>query len=302
MITSRIFFTPISTIKPVWSNILKNSRFLLGYLRLVLRTILFLLVLSTMVLFSMLLRIIIIFTGKWRYIQINTKYIIRGTANILLRILGVKISKPRDQNLLDSIIVANHWGYIDSLILMAASPCLIMSNMDVRKIPVVGKIMKLMGFVFVDRSRNRSIPDIMKDTTDIINFTNLNFGFFPEGKTGDGLNLGKFNSSFFELANTTKRNVVPIVIRIESINKKIPNQENINQVVYHNSSGNIVKHLLQLLQLRSIEISFIALPQISSSDISLNKYSRKDICKIAEERISNYIDNKFCINLNIESY
>ena len=286
------FFTHYSIIKPLRSNIIKIFRSIFKYFLLIIRSVLLVKVLSTGIIMSMLFRIIIIFLGKWRFIHLNTKYVIKWTSRIILFICGVKINSSCNYNFSQSIIVSNHWGYLDSLILMAYSPCLVISNVDVGKMPIVGKVMASMGFVFVDRSRNRTIPYIIEKTTDIIRYTDLNIAFFPEGRTGDGFKLNKFNSSFFELAHTTKKNVVPVVIRIKSINNEVPNQSNINQVVYHNSSGNIVKHLLKLLQLRSIEISFTDLPQISSSDISLKNYSRKDICKIAEEKINNYIVNE----------
>ncbi len=286
------FFTHYSIIKPLRSNIIKISRSIFKYFLLIIRSVLLVKVLSIGIITSMLLRIVIIFVGKWRFINLNTKYVVKWTSRILLVIFGVKINKPRNLNFSQSIIVSNHWGYLDSLILMAYSPCLVISNVDVGKMPIVGKVMTSMGFVFVDRNRNRTIPYIIEKTTDIIRYTDLNIAFFPEGRTGDGFQLNKFNSSFFELARTTNKNVVPVVISIESINKEIADQNNINKVVFHNSSENIINHLFKLLQLKSIEINVINLPQISYYDIFSEKLSRKDICKIAEERIGNYIDNK----------
>ena len=241
------------------------------------------------IIISILLRIVIVFSGKWRFIQINTKYVVRWTSKILLAICGVKIRGSHNFNISSSIIVSNHWGYLDSLILMAFSSCLVISNVDVEKMPIVGKIMMSMGFVFVDRNRNKTIPYIIEKATDIIKHTNVNIAFFPEGATGDGFKLNRFKSSFFELAYTTKGNVVPVVIRVKSINGKVPNKYTINQVVFHNTSESIIKHILKLLQLKSIEISVVDLPQISYYDITSKKLSRKDICKIAEDKISDYI-------------
>lgn len=283
------FFTKKVTAIPLWPIIVRIYNLFLKHFFTIIRTILLLTVISIGIIISILLRIVIVFSGKWRFIQINTKYVVRWTSKILLAVCGVKISGSHNFNISNSIIVSNHWGYLDSLILMAFSPCLVISNVDVEKMPIVGKIMMSMGFVFVDRNRNKTIPYIIEKTTDIIKHTNVNIAFFPEGATGDGFKLNRFKSSFFELAYTTKGNVVPVVIRVKSINGKVPNKDTINQVVFHNTGEHVIKHILKLLQLKSIGISVVDLPQISYYDITSKKLSRKDICKIAEDKISDYI-------------
>ncbi|MBU4446192.1 MAG: 1-acyl-sn-glycerol-3-phosphate acyltransferase [Candidatus Marinimicrobia bacterium] len=202
----------------------------------------------------------------------------------------MKVTRPKDITISNAIIVSNHWGYLDSFLLMAFFPSVVISNVDVKQMPAVGKIIKMMGFVFVDRQNNNSIPVIIEKLTEIMNNTVLSIAFFPEGGTGDGFKLKRFNSSFFELAFTTKKNVIPVVIRIETINKEAPNQDNMNQVVFHNSQENILKHSLKLLQLKSIEISVTVLPQISYYEIHTKYLSRKKICEIAEKEIIDFID------------
>ncbi|PIS28866.1 MAG: hypothetical protein COT43_05410 [Candidatus Marinimicrobia bacterium CG08_land_8_20_14_0_20_45_22] len=276
-----------STIKPIWLDIIGIW---VDVLRASLKSFIVLIFLTAGVLLSFILRIVTIITTKWFYIKINTQYIIRPLFQCLLFIAGVKLKRPKDVDVSNAIIVSNHWGYLDSFILMALSPCIVISNVDVRQMPFIGSIMMLMGFVFVDRQKNRSIPIVLEKASNLLNKTSLNVAFFPEGATGDGFELKKFNSSFFELAFTTKKNVVPVVIQIEKINKETPNQENINQVVFHNFRGNIIIHLLRLLQLKSIEIGFTVLPQISYYEIKTKYLSRRKICEVAENEISEFLD------------
>ena len=239
---------------------------------------------------SVILKILLFFSNKWLYIKINTKYVLRPILRILLFVIGVKVTLPKDIAISNAIIVSNHWGYLDSLLLMAFFPSMVISNVDVKQMPIVGRIMKMMGFVFVNRQNNNSIPVIIKKSTEIMNNTDLSIAFFPEGGTGDGFKLRRFNSSFFELALTAKKNVIPVVIRIETINDEAPNQDNINQVVFHNSQKNILKHSLKLLQLKSIAINVTVLLQISYYEIHSKYLLRKHICMMAEKRISNFID------------
>jgi 1-acyl-sn-glycerol-3-phosphate acyltransferase len=247
------------------------------------------------VIISVILKIVLFFSNKWFYIKINTKYVIRPISRTLLFFIGVKVTRPKDITISNAIIVSNHWGYLDSLLLMALFPSMVISNVDVKQMPVVGRIMTMMGFVFVNRQNNNSIPAIIEKSTEIMNNTDLSIAFFPEGGTGDGFKLRRFNSSFFELALTAKKNVIPVVIRIETINDEAPNQDNMNQVVFHNSQENILKHSLKLLQLKSIAINVTVLPQISYYEIHSKYLLRKHICMMAEKRISNFIDeNKRC--------
>lgn len=281
------FFMIKSTIKPIW---LKNIDILVNILRASLKSFIILIFFTAGVILSLILRIVTLIADKWFYIKINTKYIIRPLSQCLLFIAGVKLKGPKDVDVSNSIIVSNHWGYLDSLVLMALLPCIVISNVDVKQMPFIGRIMVMMGFVFVNRQNNRSIPIVLEKATNILNQTDLNVAFFPEGGTGDGFELKRFNSSFFKLAFTAKKNVIPVVIQIETINKEPPNQDNINQVVFHNSRGNILIHLPRLLQLKSIGINYTILPRISYNDIYSKYISRKKICEIAEKEISDFIN------------
>lgn len=276
-----------STIKPIW---LKNINISVSIVFASLKSFIILILFTVAVMLSFVLRIVTLITTKWFYIKINTKYIIRPLSQSLLFVMGVKLKRPKDINISNAIIVSNHWGYLDSFVLMALLPCIVISNVDVKQMPFIGRIMVMMGFVFVNRQNNRSIPIVLEKATNILNQTDLNVAFFPEGGTGDGFELKRFNSSFFKLAFTAKKNVIPVVIQIETINKEPPNQDNINQVVFHNSRGNILIHLPRLLQLKSIGINFTILPRISYNDIYSKYISRKKICEIAEKEISDFIN------------
>lgn len=276
-----------STIKPKRSKYINNS---VNIFITLLKSFIIVILFTIAVSISIILRIALLPATKWFYININTRYLLRPLSRSLLFVAGVKLKRLNEVEISNAIIVSNHWGYLDSLMLVASFPCIVISNVDVKQMPFIGKIMMLMGFVFVDRKNNRSIPISLGKASNILNHTNLNIAFFLEGGTGDGFNLRRFNSSFFELAFASKKNVVPVAIQIESINKELPDQENINQVVFHNSYKNLFFHILRLLQLKSIEISVTILPRISYNEIYSKYLSRKNICEIAEKEISEFLD------------
>lgn len=276
-----------STTKPIWSNYINNSVEIFITL---LKSFFIVTLLTIATTVSIILRIILLPATKWFYININTRCLLRPLSRSLLFVAGVKIKRTNEVEISNAIIVSNRWGYLDSLILTALSPCIVISNVDVKQMPFIGKIMMLMGFVFVDRKNNRSIPIALNTASSILKHTNINVAFFPEGGTGDGFNLKKFKSSFFDLVFAAKRNVVPVAIQIESINKALPDRENINQLVFHNSQKNLYSHILNLLKLKSIGITFTVLSRISYDEIYSKYLSRKKICEIAEKEISNFLN------------
>jgi len=280
-------FAIISTIKPKRLKITKKLIVIISASFKIMSLLIFF---TLGIVLSLVLRLVLLFTSKWFYIKINTKYILRPLSRYLLFLAGVKINKTGNVDITNAIIVSNHWGYIDSLVLMALSPCIVISNVDVMQLPFIGKIMMLMGFVFVDRKNKRSIPIVLERAAIILNRTNLNIAFFPEGGTGDGYTLRKFKSSFFDLAFMAKKNIAPVVIQIETINNKTPTEDNINRVVYHNYSGSLFHHILNVIRLKSIEVSYHVLPQISYYEVYSKYLSRKKICKMAEEEISDFLN------------
>jgi len=152
-------FAIISTIKP---KRLKNTKKLIVIISASFKIMSLLIFFTLGIVLSLVLRLVLLFTSKWFYIKINTKYILRPLSRYLLFLAGVKINKTGNVDITNAIIVSNHWGYIDSLVLMALSPCIVISNVDVMQLPFIGKIMMLMGFVFVDRKNKRSIPIVLK--------------------------------------------------------------------------------------------------------------------------------------------
>ena len=109
--------------------------------------------------------------------------------------LVVQGKMPSSQHL----VVSNHQGILDSLLHMAISPCMVISNMLIRNMKVIGAVMELLGFVFVDRSRRKSIVELLQPATSMITKSRVNMSFFPEGKSSDGVELLPFNSPTLRL-------------------------------------------------------------------------------------------------------
>src|SRR5512144_968116 len=76
---------------------------------------------------------------------------------LLLRsILNIRVTVAGDEGQLERggyVIIANHVGYIDGIVLGSIFPIVFVSKKEVRSWPIVGQWNVLCGTVFIDRRR-----------------------------------------------------------------------------------------------------------------------------------------------------
>jgi 1-acyl-sn-glycerol-3-phosphate acyltransferase len=269
-----------------------NDISLRAILRALIKSSVFLFIVTVGILSSILLKTFLIPFKKNSFIAINTKYIINPLSKILLFIIGVSIKINNTVPKQDTIFVSNHWGYLDSLTLMALSPCMVLSNTSIKKMFLIGKVMELMGFLFIDRTRNTTIPDIIDKSTFLLNETQLNLVFFPEGGTNDGVQMRSFSTSFFQIGLNTHYDIQPLTINILEINGSIVTNKNINHVVFHGKNNRLIQHIFQLFTLKSIVLQVDLLKPITPDDIAKNNWNRKQIGKKCEEDIKRNLINR----------
>lgn len=75
----------------------------------------------------------------------------RGSA----RILGMTIEATGSPPPRASLLVANHLGYLDIVLLAACLPTVFVAKRDVRRWPLIGSLAALAGTIFVDRDAPR---------------------------------------------------------------------------------------------------------------------------------------------------
>lgn len=259
---------------------LKSSR-LLGYSRLAL----IMLTVVVLVSLSIILRVIFLLLPRHYFFRVNVRFIIYPFSKLLMRIVGVRlnvIGKIAKSNLL---IVSNHQGIIDSLLHMALSPCMVISNTDIQNLKVIGKIMGLLGFVFVNRSRRKSIQELLAPTIKMITKSHVNMSFFPEGKSNDGVEIHQFKTPFFKIAIDSDSGVQPFAFKWTHANGSKLSKEQLQFFTYNVTDGFIVKHLTKILGYRGKRLSVKVLNTISPEEISKNNWDRKDVAQQSEKSI-----------------
>lgn len=262
------------------SKKLKSSKFL-AYIRLAL----IMLILGLLVSLSVILRIILFFLPRHYFLRFNVRFIIYPFSRLLMRIVGVRLNVIGEIANSNLLIVSNHQGLIDSLLHMALSPCMVISNTDVKSMKIIGKIMGLLGFVFVDRSRRKSIQELLAPTIKMITKSHVNMSFFPEGKPNDGIEIHPFKPSFFKIAVDSNAGVQPLAFRWTHANGSKLSKEQLEFFTYFVTDGSVVKHLINILGLRRKRLSVRILEAITPEEIGKNNWNRKDLSQQSERSI-----------------
>ena len=259
---------------------LKSSKFL-AFIRLSL----IMLTLVLLVSLSVMLRIVLFFLPRHYFLRFNVRFIIYPFSRILMRIVGVRISVKGEIAKSNLLIVSNHQGVIDSLLHMALSPCMVISNTDIRSMKIIGKIMELLGFVFVDRSRRRSIQELLDPTIKMITKSQVNMSFFPEGKSNNGVKIHPFKAPFFKIAIDSNSGVQPLAFKWTHANGGKLSKDQFQFFTYLITDGSIITHLMSILGLRGKKLRVKVLHTITPEEISKNNWTRKEVSQNSEASI-----------------
>ena len=233
----------------------------------------------------LLLRIVLFFLDKNNFSALNAHIVIQPVSKILIQILSIKIIVEGEIPQKNALIVANHWGYLDSLCVLATSPSIILSISNVGNVLVVGRILNIAGFPFINRKDNKTIPPIIDYASELLNTKKVNVCFFPEGKASDYRNIYPFNSSFFQIALNASCDVQPLTIQLTSINGEKIDDNNLDYFVFHNFNGNLIQHFIYFLSANKILITVHAGRIITKNEIENAHLTRKEICNKAEDEI-----------------
>lgn len=121
-----------------------------------------------------------------------------------LRLAGVLPEGP-------VLLASNHVSWLDPLVIASAIPCLPISKAEVAGWPVVGRVARKLGILFVSRGDARSGASVAAAVERALG-EGLPVLNFPEGTTSDGRVVLAFRRGLFGIARRAGVPVVPLAL------------------------------------------------------------------------------------------
>lgn len=144
------------------------------------------------------------------------------------------------------ILVSNHLSYLDIPAFHSVVPVVFIAKSEVGKWFLVGKIIRRMETVFINRNKRRDIGRAGQEIIRKIK-NGENLMFFPEATSTNGESVLPFKSSFFEFAVLTE-----LPVYYASITYRIPDSsENPGDVICWWGDSEFTGHLWQLCRIKT---------------------------------------------------
>lgn len=145
----------------------------------------------------------------------------------------------------DGLMVCNHLGYLDTIIIAAQAPLVFVAKSDVRKWPVIGLLLQSAGTILADRSRRSSAAETSLEILHAME-SGLPVVFFPEGTSSDGSSVLPFKPALLQIALDTRKPITPAGISYDA-----PTGNIANDVCYW-GDHTLLTHLIRLAKIREL--------------------------------------------------
>jgi len=162
----------------------------------------------------------------------------------ILRALGVVV-EAHATTAPSGLIVSNHLGYLDILVLGAGQPLVFVAKNEVRSWPALGPLVHAAGTIFVRRDRRSDLVRVRYEIEQIV-LAGVPVLLFPEGTSSDGSQVLPFHPGLFLSAVENAWPVTPTWIGYELSDGSVA-----EEICYWRDMT-FLPHLLNLLTKRRI--------------------------------------------------
>ena len=227
--------------------------------------------------------------NRWKIIsRLNRNY------TLLLRlILNIKVTIAGDEGQLERggyVIIANHVGYVDGIVLGSIFPIIFVSKREVKKWPVVGQWNVLCGTIFINRQRKNQVGALIREMTGKLK-QEANILLFPEGTSTNGEKLLPFQTVPLAAPLRSRSIIVPATVTYKTINDQPVTSAN-RDLVYWYGDMDFVTHLWKFLGLRGVEVLVTIQPKIECFRYADNSAGRKKLAEDCYNRVLGRVTNR----------
>ena len=211
---------------------------------------------------------------------------IRGFTWLMRRILNIKITVEGDAGQLERrgcVIISNHFGYLDGIILGSLFPVIFVSKREVKSWPLVAQWMTLCGTIFINRQKKGLIPLAVKEINRKLK-QEANILLFPEGAATNGERMLPFQTAPLAAPLRSRAIIVPVTLAYQSIEEQPVSAAN-RDLIYCYGGMAFAPHFLKLLTLRQVEVRVTIQPKVECSRYEDNSAGRKRLAEDCYKRI-----------------
>lgn len=200
----------------------------------------------------------------------------------LCRIIGLQIRCYGHIANTPTLFVANHISWLDIFALLATFPVIFVSKQEVANWPVLGRLARQVGTLFIQRGRFQA-AEAANDMSSALS-SHKSVLFFPEGTSTNGVGVKRFHARLFQAAIQAGVSVQPIALHY-------PQDDGYNQIIPYIDDDIFINHVWRVLgeQIVTVEIWFC--PVISScckKRHELADYAQKQISSILQQKEKTY--------------
>jgi 1-acyl-sn-glycerol-3-phosphate acyltransferase len=122
----------------------------------------------------------------------------------------------------EGLMVCNHLGYLDTIIIGAQRPLVFVAKSDTRNWPVIGLLIRSAGCILADRNRRSSAVETSSEILSAME-TGLPVVLFPEGTSSDGSSVLPFKPTLLQIAMESGKSITPAAISYEATTGDLKN-------------------------------------------------------------------------------
>ena len=203
---------------------------------------------------------------------------VRSFIFLLRTILNIKVTVEGDEGQLERggyVIIANHVGYIDGIVLGALFPVIFVSKREVKSWPVIGLWTTLCGTIFINRQRKSLVSLTINEIRRKLK-QEANILLFPEGAATNGERMLPFQTAPLAAPLRSRSTIVPVTLTYTSIEEQPVSVTN-RDLIYCYDDMEFLPHFWKLLALRSVEVRVTIQPKIECSRYEDNSAGRRKL-------------------------
>jgi 1-acyl-sn-glycerol-3-phosphate acyltransferase len=182
---------------------------------------------------------------------------IRKWSRKLLRILHVELRVQGELLHPNVQVVANHVSWLDIFALHAIGPVRFIAKSEIGDWPMIGRLVRGVGTLFVERARRRDTHRVNREVTDALAAGDI-VAVFPEGTVTDGSKVLPFKGSLLQPIIDVRGRIQPVAIAYRDAGG-----ERSRAAVYQDV--HFLGSLWRIAGARSLVVELVALPPLDTA-------------------------------------